>query len=292
MSQLSLSYSNPVTAVFLRTLAWELFVAKKQLRVQDVVTGQVQAARRELGLKPLEGGAAQDFIQHLRMGPKPFLSPKNTPPKPSEQIWHNAWRLLYLPPHNIVRQLSEKPVYTIETPNVGTPTYAKFLVTLRNPALPTLHVFVGTQLPSSNTFGVHRGLYFLRLEDSLYIGKTDEFDVRLTQHQKKTPLWWVFVSPEQSVQTFTKDALEAAEALLISFWNEVSVLDNQKRGGDQEPAFPYIQQAILMVEAASGVLLWLMRDQKSLGLSSWNIPFKNWRGRGWPECYMEIPKQE
>ena len=291
MPNLSLSYTNPVTAVFLRTLAWELYVAGKHLTVQDVVSGEVQSARKELGLKLLEGGAAHDFIQKLRLGPKPLLSPKNTPPKPLEQIWPHAWRLLYLPPHSLVRQLSEKPVYTNVSPILGTPSHFEFLVTLRNPALPKMHVFVGAELPSSNTFGKHRGLYFLRLTDSLYVGKTDEFDVRLFQHQGKTPLWWVFVSPEQGSQTFTKDALDAAEALLISFWNEVSILDNKTRGGDQEPEFTYLQQAVLMIEAVSGVLLWLMRDKQSLGLPSWTIPFKQWRGNGWPGCYLEIPNQ-
>ncbi len=50
----------------------------------------------------------------------------------------------------------------------------------------------------------------------MYVGKTDEFDVRLPQHvRNKNPLWWVFVTPEESPQMFTQDALSAAEALLI-----------------------------------------------------------------------------
>lgn len=288
MSHLSLSYDNPVSAVFLRGLAWELYVAKEKLTVQDG-TGQVQAARKEIGLAPLEGGAAHDFIQKLRVGPKPFLSPKNTPPQPVEQDWPSAWRLLYLPPHNFVRQLSNKPVCAVAPANTPSTPHFEFLVTLRNPAVPTLHVFVGDQLPNSRKFGTHRGLYFLRLPDSLYVGKTDEFDVRLSQHQRRNPLWWVFVSPEQSVQTFTQDALGAAEALLISFWNEVSIVSNQKRGTDQKPVFTYLQQGVLLVEAASAVLLWLIRERNDLGLPEWSIPFKPWRGRNWPACYMELP---
>src|SRR5437867_8785902 len=108
MPSLSLSYDNPVTAVSLRLLAWELFVANKQLKVQDVITDQVQAARHELGLAPFDkdGGGAPDFIQKLRLPPNPLLSAKNTPPKPAESKWKwpTAWRLLYLPPHNRVRQ--------------------------------------------------------------------------------------------------------------------------------------------------------------------------------------------
>jgi hypothetical protein len=109
MSQLPLSYDNAVTAVFLRILAWELYVAERPLKVQDVVTDQVQRARLELGLDRLNGGAAHDFIQKLRVG-KPLLSPKNTPPAPKEPEWETEWRLLYLPSHSLVRQFSKHPV--------------------------------------------------------------------------------------------------------------------------------------------------------------------------------------
>lgn len=127
----------------------------------------------------------------------------------------------------------------------------------------------------------------------LYVGKTDEFDVRLVQHWNKRNNqtsgvnWWVFVSPEQSAQTFTLDALAAAESLLISFWNEISSVDNKTRGSDQKPAFMYLQQGILLVEAASAVLLWLVRNSKALNLPTQDVPFKAWRGIGWPECYLE-----
>lgn len=53
MPQLPLSYANGVTAVLLRIMAWDLYIAKRELKVQDVVTEQVQIARTKLGLKPL-----------------------------------------------------------------------------------------------------------------------------------------------------------------------------------------------------------------------------------------------
>jgi len=77
--------------------------------------------------------------------------------------------------------------------------------------------------------------------------------------------------------------------LLISFWNEIGVVENQTRGSDQKPAFVYLQQGILLVEAASAVLLWLIREKQDLGFPSWNIPFKSWTGTNWPDCYMELP---
>jgi hypothetical protein len=292
---LTLSYDNPVTAVFLRILAWELYVAIEQLRVQDVVTQQVQTARRELGLAPLEGGAAHDFIQKLRLMPEPLLSAKNTPPAPLQKKWQTEWRLLYLPTHNVVRQLSKSPIFTVVQPSAGTHNYKELLLTLRNPTLPSLRVFVGVEQPKVGTFKQQRGLYFLGRQVSprktkLYLGKTDEFDVRLPQHIKnKAPTWWVFITPEDDAQTFTLDALAAAEALLISFWNETSLLDNGQRGSDQKPAFMYLQQAILLVEAASATLLWLIREQLKLDLPQLTKPFKAWGGKGWPDCYTSVP---
>ena len=299
MTQLPLSYGSPLEAVFLRTLAWELYVAKENLTVDNVTKEQVQAARNELGLAPLNngGGAADDFLKVLRRRSPPVLSPGGTPPSPLEPQWSKEWRLLYLPPHNLVRQLSDKPILAPPSKATPPPTHHEFTVTLRDPALPTLHVFVGTQFPPSKPFGTHRGLYFLRTAKNLYLGKTDEFDVRLFHHMNSrlkrndAVLWWVFVSPEQSGQTFTLDALAAAESLLISFWNETSCIENKTRGGDQKPAFSYLQQGILLVEAASAVLLWLMRDKQSLNLPSQSIPFKAYRGKNWPDCYMKLPNQ-
>jgi len=299
MPPLPLSYKSPLEAVFLRTLAWEIYVAKEKLTVNDVTKQQVQAVRSELGLPPLNnnGGAADDFIKVLRRRSPPVLSQGGTPPSPLQPQWPKEWRLLYLPPHNLVRQLFDKPVLDPRGSAAVPPTHYEFTVTLRDPALPKLNVFVGAQLPSSKTFGTHRGLYFLRSASQLYLGKTDEFDVRLFHHmnsrlKRNDPVvWWVFVSPEQSGQTFTLDALAAAESLLISFWNETSYIENQTRGSDQKPAFSYLQQGILLVEAASAVLLWLMRDRQDLNLPSQSIPFKRWRGKTWPDCYMKLPNQ-
>ena len=208
MPALPLSYKSPLEAVSFRTLAWEIHVAKEKLTVNNVTKEQVQAARSELGLAPLKnsGGAADGFIQRLSKPPKPTLSPANTPPRPIEQGWSAEWRLLYLPPHNLVRQLSDKPVLDPRGSAAVPPTHYEFTVTLRDPALPKLNVFVGAQLPSSKTFGTHRGLYFLRTAEQLYLGKTDEFDVRLFQHmnnrlKSNNPvLWWVFVSPSRVVK--------------------------------------------------------------------------------------------
>lgn len=287
MSKLSLSYDNPVIAVLLRTLAWELHVAGNQPRVRDV-TEQLQTVRKELGLPAYQGGRPQDFVQRLRDAPNQLLSGAGTPPKPLDKGWSTEWRLHCLPPHGIIRQLSVNPVVVPQPFTTQATPHSEFCVTLRDPAVPTMHVFVGTGMPPSKTFTPHRGLYFLRFTDSLYVGKTDEFDVRLSHHWKRSPLWWVFISPKDS-EHLAQDTLAVAEALLISFWNEVAVVSNGNRGGDRRPYFTYLQQGVLLVEGASAVLLWLMRDSKDPNLVGQDIPFKKQGGKGWSAKYMMPP---
>ena len=91
-----------------------------------------------------------------------------------------------------------------------------------------------------------RGVYFLRVPEGFYLGQTDEFQIRMIEHyRKRHPHWWVFVSPESKEQTLSLDTLQVAEALLISYWNEVSTVTNNQRGGDKELAFAFLQQAVL-----------------------------------------------
>jgi hypothetical protein len=292
MRKLTFSYENPVRAVFLRILAWEIYEAERKLKVRDVVTGQVQAARIELGLEPFEpGGGAQDFINKLRDGPKPLLTAKHKPPEPNEVGWKDEWRLLNLPSHSFVRFLSRNPVPEGEP--IKKENHTELKISLRHPALPTLRIFIGTKAPDTGTFKNLRGVYFLRLPTKLYVGKSDEFHTRFSSGHKKSksPNWWIFISPDAGDQYFTLDTLGAAESLLISFWNEIADLDNRTRGGDQKPTFVWLQQSVLLTEAVSAAFLWLLRDKKelenSMGLLNWSIPFKKWKGQGWPECYLD-----
>jgi hypothetical protein len=98
----------------------------------------------------------------------------------------------------------------------------------------------------------------------------------------------VFVSLEAHDTMFTLDALAAAESLLISFWNETSRVANSNRGSNQQPAFIFLQQAVLFSMAASAALLWLLREE-SPGIPEWSLPFKKWSGSGWPSCYLQTP---
>ena len=294
MGNLKFNYDNPTRAVFLRILAWEIYEAGRELKVRDVVSEQVQSARNELGLKPFDtaGGGAQDFINKLREGAKPLLTAKHQPPSAAEVGWKDEWRLLNLPSHFLVRSLSQNPIVEkVENSNAIKADPLEFKISLRHPALPSLRLFIGTKAPKKTMFNALRGIYFLRLpSDKLYIGKSDEFHTRFSDHGKnKLPSWWIFIAPEGVEQTYTLDTLNAAESLLISFWNEIADVKNNTRGGDQKPAFIWLQQAVLLTEAASAVFLWALKEKKQLGetnlIPDWSIPFKKWRGEGWPGCY-------
>jgi hypothetical protein len=212
--KLTLTYDDPVVAVFLRMLAWECCVAEKKMTVGGLVENEVQLARRDLGLKPTHGGAPHKFLQELRQGPNPSLSAANTQPFPIHEGWKDDWRLHYVPSHAEVRRLSRNPVVKIG--NTDQPV--SFSLTLRNPALARLKVLVGSGPPKATDFEMSRGLYFLREKGCLYLGKTSQFHTRSDSHKnsgKKAVLWWVFVMPEEGTESLAADSLAAAESLLI-----------------------------------------------------------------------------
>lgn len=293
-------YPNPQIAVFLRILAWECFIAGKRPTVKDVVTKHVQSARTELGLG-LYGdrsgsGAADDFVQKLR--DRDLLSIRTVHRAlkevlPGEPFWKDEWRLLYLPPHSLVRRLSADPV---EKGGVQSTLY-EGLITLRDPAIPRLRVLLGSGIAIAQASANRRGVYFAREVRGLYIGLSEEFDVRARSHlRNKNPRWCVFISPEEVEQTFTLDSLRAAEGLLISFWNEIIDVTNRNRGATRKPSFSFLQESIIFVTGASAAFLWLMRQQNiadAVGIDSddWDAAFKKWprRGTDWPACYLKTP---
>jgi hypothetical protein len=224
MSKLHLTYKDPLVAIFMRRLAWETLVAKPNppLAAEYVQTQILHEARMDLGFQTSYGGARNEFLDSLRSFHPPLITKKRTPPETNEPKWkgEDAWRLLRLPSHFFVRQLSENPTITVPKEFIErkNPHFQELTVTLRNPALPQLRVFLGSKKPKGNPFGQRRGIYILRLPTKLYIGKSDEFDVRLGGHlngaNRKTNRW-IFISSEKSDKTFTLDALAAAEALAI-----------------------------------------------------------------------------
>ncbi|MCE9552907.1 MAG: GIY-YIG nuclease family protein [Planctomycetes bacterium] len=283
-----LSYDDPLTAVFLRTLAWELYVADRKLLVKEIAEKLVQTARGDLGLLKNKGGAPHAFIQSLQ---KPGKQGKQllsrAPIRPLERGWQDAWRLLYLPSHRFVRMLSDNPVWTHLSDKTKKAEPLQLSLSLRTPAAPKLLVTVGSGPPTKSLLDkAPCGLYFLRETEGLYVGQSDEFDVRWRQHTKKNLKWWVFIAPEEENTHFYRDALYAAEGLLISFWTEICTTTNWKRSKDKKPAFTFLQPAILLVEAASAAMIWLIRERRDLGLKPWELPFKSCRADHWPSCYL------
>jgi hypothetical protein len=291
--KMTLYYDDALTAVFLRTLAWEYFFMDRakegKLTVKELAEVLVQNAREDLGLRRNTKGAPHAFIQSLRK------QKKLSSTLPVEIGWEKEWRLQYLPSHRFVRKLSFDPHVERIIPDPAQKDAKsdvfQFLVFLRAPAAPKLRVTVGNSRPNLKQLKAVRGLYFLREATSLYVGQSEEFDVRWTGHTKKRGhggiKWWVFVAPEEQQETFSLDSLNGAEALLISFWSEICKTTNSQRGKDKKPAPTFLQQSILLVEAASAVLLWLMRKKKNeLKFDSWELPFKKCRANHWPKCYL------
>ncbi len=280
-----LTYEDALAGVFLRKLAWEIYVAKGTPSVDDIVKKYVQSAREDLGLKKTIGGAPHAFIHALRKLSPPLLGKIH----PHEKGWKNEWRLNYLPSHRNVRTLSANPVYQTIVSNYPTKKNpvgrVQFSVSLRSPAMPKLLVTIGNGRPESNAL---KGLYFLREKESLYVGQTEEFQVRWDGHVNSSGrevIWWVFIAPEEKNDDF--EALDAAESLLISFWTEICVTTNKKRGKDRQPSAFRLQQAILFVEAASAAFLWLLREKKTeLEFENFKLPFKPCKANHWPDCYL------
>ena len=283
-SKMPLTYDDALVGVFLRKLAWEINVAGGKPSVEDIVKKYVQSARVDLGLKETTKGAPHAFIHALRKCDPPLLDKT----KPHEDGWKNEWRLHYLPSHRIVRILSANPVVPNSTNKENLQGAVQYSVSLRSPALPKLLVTIGNSRPAPDKL---KGLYFLREAKSLYVGQTHEFQVRWNDHvynAGKEVKWWVSIVPEENNDFFSNEALDAAESLLISFWTEICVTTNKKRGMDNRPPFLHLQPAILFVEAASAAFLWLLREKKSeLKFENFELPFKKCRAHHWPECYLQ-----
>lgn len=281
-----LSYDDALTAAFLRTLAWEIHVARKNPTIKELAANQVQSARQDLGLQPNTKGAPHAFLQSLRKLKPPPLSPGRTPPRPMEKAWaaDKAWRLLYAPSHRAARAHSHYPV--VSERESTSHKVLQYTITIRSPASPPLILTIGRGKPDSNELQARKGVYFLREKRTLYIGQSEEFQVRWRGHTSARRFkWWVFVAPEDKQTVFGLDSLYAAESLLISFWNEICAVSNRTRGRDTKPSPLFLQQAVIFAEAASAALIWLIRERTDLGFDSWTLPFKPCAAHGWPECY-------
>lgn len=216
------------------------------------------------------------------------------------------WRIKYVPTHDSVRRMTNDYDFIIKNKIQHNKNKIwQIELSHYNSLFPDITVYIGkgtispkeliSEKKTKNSFNEKKGLYFIKHNNSkenLYVGETDEFYTRFQDHKKnKNILWWVFLALDDEVsKSYSFDALHAAEALLISFWNEISYISNEKRGFDKEPNFLYLQQGIALVHACSSLFIWLIRRNKTgsdlfykdfkISMKSWNIPFKKGTG-GW-----------
>ena len=284
MSKENFCYDNPITGVFLRMLAWEHFEAKIKPDSVGEIENYIQQAYIELGFDPITPRYANNLIQEMITQGK--LSSADKAYLPAQKGWDEQWQLLNLPVHSHVRRLSFSPVVDAKE---GSPT--SISISLRHAALPKLIVFIGKRKPESGTIGIRRGIEFLRTQSGLYIGATGNFEERMWDHKRKrSPKWWLFISPEEHLDL---DTLSITEALLVAFWKEIAVVETQRSSVQKPGIFRNLQEAILVVEATSAAIIWVVREgQRYLpnDFPTLDIPFMPFRGRGWSrKCYLKHP---
>lgn len=282
-----LNYRNPLTAVLLRRLAWEQYVARREFTMEDIETKHLPAARRELGLPPVEAKdrAAEQYLRGLFQSPKRLrLDGQNV--KLVGKQWENEWRLHCLPWHDSVRQLSADLLCTELAP-AEKRAYREWSVLSSDSAVPRLRVIVGPAFAPADACKGERGVYVVRRTRSLYIGQSSNLATRILGHRSEgEPLWTIAMITDEDVRP-SRDELEAAEAVLISFWHEVAILDNKSLGKLQPPEPEHRQQGILFAKGSAAALHWLMRQKPDVALPDWSIPFRYWK-EGWSESYLKL----
>jgi hypothetical protein len=280
---MTLNYRSPLTAVLLRRLAWEHYVADHKFTFEEVRGEHLPAARQELGLPPIEATdpTGNSYLRGL------FRSPKRLKLEGQHvqlaEPWEKEWRHQYLPSHDDVRRLSLN-LLVLESTATNAGSYSAWRLLFRDPVLPELHVFVGPASAMAAACQGHRGVYFVHETGKLYIGQSSQPEKRLAAHGARPT---VFAAPEES-GTLDQEELTAAEALLISLWGEVAELENASGGRLDRPGARNRQQGVLIAKAASAAVLWLMREQAGVALHDWTIPFRKWPVEGWPECYLRL----
>jgi hypothetical protein len=300
---------NPVRCVFLRMLAWQQEKEMAEFNISGLTHHYLQLVRKQLGLSELSkgSGASYNFLEEPRKSGD-LIEKGRKQKKPGLYLKVNPkftnWRFLYLPLHSVVRQLSSTVFITKDGAcSANKPrNYTHLIVALRNPELPRLNIYIGKNKPKSTDLNKARGVYFIREQKGLYIGKTLEFNTRTyDQFKKRKAVWWIFITPGKDNDLLSQDAIGAAEALLISFWNEVCKLTNRNCGLDTEPHFCYLQHGVILMQAASAVLMYLMSAKgrkevenmlKDIGIKThwWAMPFKKIGAQSsakWPECYFD-----
>ncbi|MBM3328001.1 MAG: hypothetical protein FJY67_00820 [Calditrichaeota bacterium] len=295
----------PYDRVFLRSLAWEYLWASIPPKKVGEALQYLQNARIALGIEPLKDPAARERLQVLR---RSFS--KDPKASPLELIdatyWRSHWSLLHLPSHLRIRVLARDAILIGVDPRAEKENFHRYRISFRYQALPIMEAVVGTGKPPSYLDEDRRGLYMLNTPNGLYLGQSSEFATRYIEHAKRQPKWWYFVSPVierengpnnggDYVKPFAPykvslDTLFGAESLWIGFWSEICKTDNKQKGKDTLPEYRYLQEAILLVEAAAASLVWLLTEGiRTIGIGDIikKIPFHR-KHQGWPDGYLNL----
>lgn len=307
-SKLKCSNSNPLISVIARNIVIYLKHYKESAKTKQEIADFVYTrSRKELGMSKRSSLLKEStsvrsnlnpfFTKHKKEETLPLINSKNYGKNEKysmgDTIW-NDWRILKIPPHDAVREktndldfiLKQKSTKEKDKQNKEKKGLIEFSISLLNPLLPDINVYIGDKETMPNIINGEKGLYFLkhiiRRKEYLYLGETDEFYTRFQDHKKKKEiLWWIFLSLDKEIEnTYSFDSLHAAEALLISYWNEVAFVSNINRGFDKTPNFNSLQQGIALVQACSSIFIWLIKrnnqKQENLIYKNYKIPIKHW----------------
>ncbi len=300
-----LSQTKASQAVFYREFLRRAHAMGKGFTFKEALE-IMQCARKELGLQPYKDGSASGMLQTLTKGYSlnkrisknfknpPFTKNSNEELEPSDKNWGKNWHLFFAPRHSMVRWLEcTGKLVPITQEGISyhrfIPMYPVFpevdiVVSKRENAQKTLLKYEKTRQSAEFKHGVP-GLYFkFNNNTSIYIGKTDEPHIR--SMAKRPPFdWIVFVSRAHEEGLMSLDVLNTSEALLITFWSEITRISNNQKGVDKAPVQrSRIREASSFVAVVSAALLQIHSRSVSPSLP-FAIPFK----KGIGEVYFLDP---
>lgn len=250
---------RPDLTAALRAAAWTYALTRQPFAPRDI-HAQVQRARRNIGLPPLQGGAVSDQVQRRTRGTRLFEGDDrpvhyeggNGQLVPTTRVLTD-WRFLAAADHAELRLTARQGHLEEVSPGV-------FRFSTRGAHLPTLTVVSGTLNEVRalvETGGAdRRGLYLLRRNGRNYLGQTREFATRGRSHGATGTDHVLFAFPDEAAPVGL-DSLNVAESLAIVSLAEVLTLENATRGHDGPPPPRDLREgASLALTCMAAVLRW------------------------------------
>lgn len=248
---------RPDFTAALRTAAWRHHLADEDFSSRDLQE-LIQQARRDLGLAPLQGGAASDQLQRRTKGTVLYgqsdhplhYEPRNNRLVPTVTV-RNNWRFLNTPSHAEVRLVAREG--HLQAGDVLT-------FTTRSSHLSSLTVLFGpigdVRQRADQDHRDRRGLYLLRRHGKNYVGQTKEFGTRGRSHGTTGADLALFAFPNEA-QRVSSDALNVAESLTITGFAEIFKIENPTLGHDALPQPHELREgAALALVFMAAVIRW------------------------------------